>query len=200
MPLQDGRPNLLLDAVSLLHLLNQDLRLEEDFSTAVMFQPMLSSDLAAQGHTTPHAGQPGASTGAAGSFHAAASRGGGVTASGYGGIRVDSSSMALRVTKLRAPGLLQQLPTSVVAYTAPPQHGGLAPPSSPSFAPSSPSPPGSSASLRHHHGASSSHGVSSSKPVGKSHALGPSPAAAVCLPTDPGAHHMFLFGGSPPFS
>lgn len=184
MPLQDGRPNLLLDAVSLLHLLNQDLRLEEDFSTAVMFRPMLSSDLATQGHTAPHAGQPGApSPGAAGSFHAAASRGGGVTASGHGGIHVDSSSMALRVMKLHAPGLLQQLPTSVVAYAAPAPLGGALP-SSPSSVPLSPSPQGSSASPRHHHSPSSSHRVSSSKPFGESYALGPSPATAVCLPTD----------------
>ncbi|GAX78056.1 hypothetical protein CEUSTIGMA_g5498.t1 [Chlamydomonas eustigma] len=41
LTLQDSSPSLLLDAVSLLYLLNQDLRLEEDNKTIVLFQPSL---------------------------------------------------------------------------------------------------------------------------------------------------------------
>ncbi len=41
--LRDTSPGLLLDVVSMLHLLNQDLRLEHDHETVVAFKPSLSS-------------------------------------------------------------------------------------------------------------------------------------------------------------
>lgn len=42
LTIAEGRPGLLLDAVGMLHLLNQDLRLEEDFVTSIFFQPVPS--------------------------------------------------------------------------------------------------------------------------------------------------------------